>query len=283
MPIPFIVAGGIGVAVGLIGSWVLRNQQLEREPSASRQPSDTGGARSTSRPADGTRRAPNKPDPASKPQCVKVALMVWYRASMQQAHELIDALTGNDAGKVLKDGRATEPQIRAIASLMWYRASMQQAHKLICALDDLQETPRPAPVQDLDELFLERRLRRTSPAPWSTSPAARPARSRRRPTSTTAARRPARVTFDDVRQAVQNQRGWNEDCDVDGRERWCGPCPIQDAPGCRVSAGAEHLGDRQEVLMACNACNPHDPGHLGRALFLEHLDALGVMSNGSRS
>ena len=83
------------------------------------------------------------------------------------------------------------------------------------------------------------------------------------------------VTFDDVRQAVQNRQGWNEDRDADGRERWYGPCPIQNAPGCRVSAGNENLSDTQEVLMACNACNRHDPGHLGRALFLNHLDAIG--------
>ena len=35
---------------------------------------------------------------------------------------------------------------------------------------------------------------------------------------------------------------------------------FQDAGGCRVSAGNEHLGDTQEVLMACNACRPQGSG-----------------------
>ena len=139
--------------------------------------------------------------------------------------------------------------------------------KLICALEELQGTPRPRLPQDLNELFQE------AVDPLPAAPPASTA-ARHRPTSTSSARRPARVTFDDVRQAVQNRQGWNEDCDADGRERWYGPCPIQHAPGCRASAGAEHLGDKQEVLMACNACNPHNPGHLGLVLFLKHLDAL---------
>ena len=71
------------------------------------------------------------------------------------------------------------------------------------------------------------------------------------------------VTFDAVRQAVHNRLGWNDDCDAAGRERWSGPCPIQAALGCRVSAGAEHLGDTQEVLRACAACNPDDRAILG--------------------
>lgn len=79
------------------------------------------------------------------------------------------------------------------------------------------------------------------------------------------------VTFGDVRQAVQKRQGWNKDCDAKGRERWSGTCPIENAPECRVPAGRENLGDVQQVLMACSACKPRDPGHLGRPLFLKHL------------
>lgn len=88
------------------------------------------------------------------------------------------------------------------------------------------------------------------------------------------------VTFDAVRQAVHNRPGWNEDCDPYGRERWSGPCPVQAALGCRVSAGAEHLGDRQEVLMSCAACNPYAPRLHGGKRFLAHLAALGCRVTG---
>ena len=88
------------------------------------------------------------------------------------------------------------------------------------------------------------------------------------------------VTFDAVRQAVHNRPGWNDDCDADGRERWSGPCPVQAALGCCVSAGAEHLGDKQEVLMACRACNPDAPGQLGAKCFRAHLKALGCRVTG---
>ena len=91
-------------------------------------------------------------------------------------------------------------------------------------------------------------------------------------------------TFDAVRQAVRHRQDWKDDRDSDGRERWYGPCPLPPGrAGCRISAGSEDLDDTQEVLIACSACRPDDPGHLGGRLVAEHLDALGVVRDGSRN
>ena len=131
-PVPIIVAGGVAAAVSLIVNWALRDPH---EPSTVNQ--KTG-------PRDSLKRR------STKPQCVKIGLMVWHRASMQEAHEVICALTGTAANTGLK-GRASEPQVRAIAKLVWHRASTKEASELIRALDKLPQTPRQAMQKSLSD------------------------------------------------------------------------------------------------------------------------------------
>ena len=91
-------------------------------------------------------------------------------------------------------------------------------------------------------------------------------------------------TFDAVRQAVQHRQGWSEDRDADGRERWCGPCPIFRMRGAAVFRQATSTwATRKRCSWRATLAARRDPGHLGGKLFREHLDALGVTSNGSRS
>ena len=125
VPVPIIAAGGVGLAVGLIGKWVLEKlgTRTEPEPSTSRPAPDSPTRRST------------------KPQCVKIGLMVWLRLSKQEAHELICGLLGKDAGTSYRKDRSTEAQVRAIVKLVWHRASLQEARELIRALEKLPETP----------------------------------------------------------------------------------------------------------------------------------------------
>ena len=147
MPIPpNLVAAAVAAAIAAIATWGgKRGQQADPGPHRNAREGPAGGPG----PLQGG---------AGERQCIKIALMVWCRASRLEAHDLINTLLRKDGEFLGKNGQleATEPQVRAIASLIWFRASKQQAHDLILALERMPARPRKPLRRDLHELFGQR-------------------------------------------------------------------------------------------------------------------------------
>ena len=205
VPIPIIVAGGVGVAMGLIAKWVLEQlgHPKEREPSTSRPEPN---------PDSPTRRS-------SKPQCVKLGLMVWLRLSMQ---------------------------VRAIVKLVWHRASMQEARELIRALNMLPETPRRAMRRSLrddddpDDRLFPRRSAPASPPPWPDSSGCSSDVGGPRSLASGGVDLSS-GRWSAVKAAVKQRRGWRQSPQFGpDDDEWFGPCP-------RTGRGGDSLRDSCSV------------------------------------
>jgi len=102
-------------------------------------------------------------------------LLVWNRASGEQAHQLIRLLTGRQPSEYWGRSRepSSDPQICYIARLVWHRASAQRASELIRALEIL---PVASPPRRRPKTYIRGLLQSEDQAPWNPSQ-----RSRRAP------------------------------------------------------------------------------------------------------